>query len=118
MYKQIILPVLLSDSRRRLRILFIKAINISVYTNFLIINIKLTIMHCTAKIQDEFGNEYKCLKEAVSKITTITFASHLQKNVTKVRHLCSLHAGRVKSRFNYKIKHCKKQCIITEKKLL
>lgn len=74
-------------------------------------------MNCQAKINDEFGNKYKCSEQAVKKITTETFASHVQKNVTRVRHLCSLHAGRLVSRFRYKVKHCGKKTIITETEL-
>ena len=71
-------------------------------------------MNCTAKIQDGLGNHYGCDNEATVEIITETFASHLQRNVVKKRFLCPLHAGRLKSRFRYKIKHCGKKCVITE----
>lgn len=72
-------------------------------------------MKCQAKIQDGLGGKYRCDKDAVYNITTETFASHLQSVVKKSRNLCALHAHRLKSKFNYKIKHCNKKCIITEK---
>ena len=75
------------------------------------------MIQCQAKIQDGLGNHYKCNEEASVQITTKTFASHLQKTITKVRSLCPIHAGRLKSRFNYKIKHCGKQCEIIQTKL-
>ncbi len=71
-------------------------------------------MRCQAKVQDGFGNKYKCNNEATTKIKTETFASHLQKNVIKERCLCSTHAKRLKARFRYAVKHCGKKSVITE----
>lgn len=74
-------------------------------------------MNCQARVQDEFGHKYKCLIPAVSKITTETFASHLGRIVKKSRNMCSLHGSRLKSKYNYRIKHMGKKTTITEEKL-
>ncbi len=63
-------------------------------------------MNCQAKIQDGFGNKYKCLELATTKLTIKTIVPHLQnKEVTRIRCLCDLHTSRLTSRYNYDIKH-------------
>jgi hypothetical protein len=71
-------------------------------------------MDCQAKIQDGLGGNYKCLETATKKITIETFAPHLQRIVKKSRCLCDLHAARLKSRHNYRIKHMGKKTTIIE----
>ena len=68
-----------------------------------------------AKIHDSYGGKYKCENEAIHEVKTETFASHLGRTVTTVRKLCTKHKHRLVSRFNYKIKHCGKQCKMTIK---
>lgn len=74
-------------------------------------------MNCKAKVQDEFGGKYVCENEATTKLTIVTFAPHLGRNVTHVKCLCNMHLGRVKGRYNYQIKHLGKQTTLTEEKL-
>lgn len=74
-------------------------------------------MICEAKIHDEFGNKYKCLKEATSHIVIETFVPHLKRGVVTVRHLCAAHAKSLNARHNYKIKHCGKKTTIIDTKI-
>ena len=74
-------------------------------------------MNCKAKITDEYGGKYTCLEIATKKITIITFAPHLGKEITHIRCLCDLHARRLKNRHNYRIKHLSKQTILIQESL-
>jgi len=71
-------------------------------------------MNCQAKINDHYGNKFKCGDEATKKIIIETFAPHLQKTVTKIRCLCSNHAKRLRNRHNYQIKNMGKKTILTQ----
>jgi len=70
-------------------------------------------LKCGAKINDHWGNKFKCLCEATKEITIETFAPHLNAKVKKVRRLCDSHASSLLKRHRYKIKHLGKKTELT-----
>jgi hypothetical protein len=57
-------------------------------------------MKCQSKSK-EFGAVFKCTDEATKQITVTTFVPHLNnRKQTKVRCLCSFHAGRFRGKLN------------------
>lgn len=67
-------------------------------------------MKCQAKIRDEFGGKYICLKEAAVKVTIIK----ADKNIKHSKCLCLEHRSRYVARYRYQAKYCFKPCEILE----
>ena len=68
---------------------------------------------CVAKINDSFGNKYRCLLEDYSIITSITTGKDgiVRK---RVKTLCKKHAGIYRRNMNYDVKHLGKKICFTE----
>jgi hypothetical protein len=69
---------------------------------------------CQAKIQDHWGNTYKCLLPDYSEITSITVLKN-GSIIKKVKTLCKKHAKIHKKNMRYAVKHNNKAVTYLEK---
>jgi hypothetical protein len=68
---------------------------------------------CVAKINDTFGNKYRCLLEDHSVITSTTVGKDGISR-KRVKTLCKKHGSTHKKNMRYEVKHMYRDIVFTE----